>query len=94
MNMNKDDDKYAPSNDPEVIEGARMYLRNGKMKKIRQQGIAREYKNPKRFVSAMMDTLTESDISEKFADGDWQPVAEKMLANIWKQQNKMKVERK
>ena len=94
MNMNKDDDKYAPSNDPEVIEGARMYLRNGKMKKIRQQGIAREYKNPKRFVKAMMDTLTESDISEKFADGDWQPVAEKMLANIWKQQNKMKVARK
>ena len=87
-------DASPPTNDPEVIQGARWYLRDGDIKKIRKQGIAREYKNPKRFVSAMMDTLTESDISEKFADGDWQPVAEKMLANIWKQQNKMKVARK
>ena len=87
-------DASPPTNDPEVIQGARWYLRDGDIKKIRKQGIAREYKNPKRFVKAMMDTLTEGDISDKFADTDWQPVAEKMLANIWKQQNKMKVARK
>jgi hypothetical protein len=94
MNMMKNDSKYAGSNDPDVIEGARMYLRDGKMKKIRQEGVSREYKSIKKFVQAMMDTLTEGDISDKFADTDWQPVAEKMLANIWKQQNKMKVVRK
>jgi hypothetical protein len=87
-------DASPPTNDPEVIQGARWYLRDGDIKKIRKQGIAREYKNPKRFVSAMMDTLTEGDISEKFADGDWQPVAEKMLMQLWKNQNKMKVARK
>ena len=87
-------DASPPTNDPEVIQGARWYLRDGDIKKIRKQGIAREYKNPKRFVSAMMDTLTEGDISEKFADGDWQPVAEKMLMQLWKNQNKMRVARK
>ena len=87
-------DASPPTNDPEVIQGARWYLRDGDIKKIRKQGIAREYKNPKRFVSAMMDTLTDGDISEKFADGDWQPVAEKMLMQLWKNQNKMKVARK
>ena len=87
-------DASPPTNDPEVIQGARWYLRDGDIKKIRKQGIAREYKNPKRFVSAMMDTMTEGDISEKFADGDWQPVAEKMLMQLWKNQNKMKVARK
>jgi len=87
-------DSSPPTNDPEVIQGARWYLRDGDIKKIRKQGLAREYKNQKRFVSAMMDALTESDISEKFADGDWQPVAEKMLMQLWKNQNKMKVARK
>jgi hypothetical protein len=41
----------------------------------------------------MMDTLTEGDISKKFADGDWQPVAEKMLMQLWQNQNKMRVKR-
>jgi hypothetical protein len=89
----KPKDASPPTNDPEVIQGARWYLRDGDIKKIRKQGIAREYKNPKRFVSAMMDTLTEGDISKKFADGDWQPVAEKMLMQLWQNQNKMRVKR-
>lgn len=87
-------DASPPTNDPEVIQGARWYLRDEDIKKIRKQGIAREYKNPKRFVSAMIDAISEGDISEKFADGDWQPVAEKMLMQLWQNQNKMKTARK
>lgn len=86
-------DASPPTNDPEVKQGARWYLRDGDIKKIRQQGIAREYKNPKRFVKAMMDTITEGDISQKFSDGDWQPVAESMLMQLWQNQNKMRVKR-
>lgn len=87
-------DASPPTNDPEVIQGARWYLRDEDIKKIRKQGIAREYKNPKRFVSAMIDAISEGDISEKFSDGDWQPVAEKMLMQLWQNQNKMRTARK
>lgn len=87
-------DASPPTNDPEVLQGARWYLRDEDIKKIRKQGIAREYKNPKRFVSAMIDAISEGDISEKFADGDWQPVAEKMLMQLWQNQNKMRTARK
>jgi hypothetical protein len=41
----------------------------------------------------MMDTITEGDISQKFSDGDWQPVAENMLMQLWQNQNKMRVKR-
>jgi len=92
-NIMKSTDASPPTNDAEVIQGARWYLRDGDIKKIRQQGIAREYKNPKRFVSAMMDAISEGDISQKWADGDWQPVAEKMLLQLWQNQNKMRVKR-
>jgi hypothetical protein len=89
----KPKDASPPTNDPEVIQGARWYLRDGDIKKIRQQGLSRQYKNPQRFVKAMMDALSESDISQKFSDGDWQPVAEKMLMQLWQNQNKMQVKR-
>lgn len=86
-------DASPPTNDPEVIQGARWYLRDKVIPSIRKQGISREYKNPKRFVAAMMDTITEGEISSMWADGDWQPVAEKMLTQLWQNQNKMKVTR-
>ena len=70
-----------------------MYLRDNVMPSIRKQSLSREYKNPKRFVKAMMDTITEGDISQKFSDGDWQPVAENMLMQLWQNQNKMRVKR-
>ena len=93
MNMMKNDDKYAPSNDPEIIAGAKMYLQKEHITpKMRQ--LSRQYRNPKEYASAMIDSISESDIQDYYAAGDWQPVAEKMLANIWKQQNKMKVVRK
>ena len=93
MNMKKDDDKYAPSNDREVIQGARMFLQKEHITpKMRQ--LSRQYRTPKEYASAMIDSISESDIQKYFAAGDWQPIAEKMLANIWKQQNKMKVVRK
>ena len=89
----KSRDASPPTNDPEVIQGARWYLRDKVIPSIRKQGISREYKNPKRFVKAMMDTITEGEISSMWADGDWQPVAEKMLMQLWQNQNKMKVAR-
>jgi hypothetical protein len=93
MNMNKDDDKYAPSNDPEVRQGARMFLQKEHITpKMRQ--LSRQYRTPKEYASAMIDAISESDIQKYFAAGDWQPVAQRMLKNIWKQQNKMKVVRK
>jgi hypothetical protein len=92
--MNKrDEDFYGPSNDPEVQQGARMYLQKEHITpKMRQ--LSRQYRTPKEYASAMIDAISESDIQDYFAAGDWQPVAEKMLATIWKQQNKMKVVRK
>jgi hypothetical protein len=89
----KPKDASPPTNDPEVIQGARMYLRDNVLPSIRKQSLSREYKNPKRFVKAMMDTITEGDISQKFSDGDWQPVAESMLMQLWQNQNKMRVKR-
>jgi len=89
----KNDDKYAPSNDREVVQGARMFLQKEHITpKMRQ--LSRQYRTPKEYASAMIDAISESDIQDYFAAGDWQPVAQKMLANIWKQQNKMKVVRK
>jgi len=91
--MMKNDDKYAPSNDREVVQGARMFLQKEHITpKMRQ--LSRQYRTPKEYASAMIDAISESDIQDYFAAGDWQPVAQKMLANIWKQQNKMKVVRK
>jgi len=87
------EEKYEPSGDAEVIQGARMYLQKEHITpKMRQ--LSRQYRTPKEYASAMIDAISESDIQDYFAAGDWQPVAEKLLANIWKQQNKMKVVRK
>jgi len=87
------EEKYEPSGDAEVKQGARMYLQKEHITpKMRQ--LSRQYRTPKEYASAMIDAISESDIQDYFAAGDWQPVAEKMLANIWKQQNKMKVVRK
>jgi len=92
-NIMKSTDASPPTNDPEVIQGARMYLRNNVLPSIRKQNISREYKSPQRFVKAMMDTITEGDISQKWSDGDWQPVAKDMLMSLWQNQNKMRVKR-
>lgn len=91
MSMMKEvEEKYEPSEDAEVRQGAKMYLQKEHITpKMRQ--LSRQYRTPKEYASAMIDSIGESDIQEYFAAGDWQPVAEKMLANIWKQQNKMKV---
>jgi acid phosphatase class B len=90
---NESEEKYKASGDAEVQQGARMYLQKEHITpKMRQ--LSRQYRTPKEYASAMIDAISESDIQEYFAAGDWQPVAEKMLANIWKQQNKMKVVRK
>ena len=87
------EEKYEPSGDAEVIQGARMYLQKEHITpKMRQ--LSRQYRTPKEYASAMIDAISESDIQNYFAAGDWQPVAEKLLATIWKQQNKMKVVRK
>jgi acid phosphatase class B len=87
------EEKYEPSGDAEVQQGAAMYLKKEHITpKMRQ--LSRQYRSPKEYASAMIDSISESDIQDYFAAGDWQPVAEKMLANIWKQQNKMKVVRK
>jgi hypothetical protein len=92
--MNKrDEDFYGPSNDPEVIAGAKMFLQKKHMTPHMRQ-LSRQYRTPKEYASAMIDAISESDIQDYFAAGDWQPVAEQMLTTIWKQQNKMKVVRK
>ena len=91
--MIKNDDKYEPSNDPDVIQGARMYLQKEHITpKMRQ--LSRQYRTPKEYANAMIDAISESDIQDYFAAGDWQPVAEKLLTAIWKNSNKMKVVRK
>ena len=92
-NIMKSTDASPPTNDPEVIQGARFYLRDSVLPSIRKQGLSRQYKSPQRFVKAMMDTITEGDISQKFSDGDWQPVAENMLMKLWQNQNKMQIKR-
>lgn len=87
------EESYEASGDAEVREGAKMFLQKEHITpKMRQ--LSRQYRTPKEYASAMIDAISESDIQDYFAAGDWQPVAEKMLANIWKQQNKMKVVRK
>ena len=92
--MNKrDEDFYGPSNDPEVIAGAKMFLQKKHMTPQMRQ-LSRQYRTPKEYASAMIDAISESDIQDYFAAGDWQPVAEQMLTTIWKQNNKMKVVRK
>ena len=93
INIMKPKDASPPTNDSEIIQGARMYLRDNVLPSIRKQGLSRQYKNPKGFVKAMMDTITEGDISQKWSDKDWQPVAEQMLMKMWQNQNKMRVKR-
>jgi hypothetical protein len=87
------EEKYEPSGDAEVQQGAAMYLKKEHITP-KMRGLARQYRTPKEYVSAMIDAISESDIQSYFAAGDWQPQAERILTNIWKQNNKMKVVRK
>ena len=91
--MKETEEKYEPSEDSEVIQGAAMYLKKEHITpKMRQ--LSRQYRTPKEYANAMIDAISESDIQDYFAAGDWQPVAEKLLTAIWKNSNKMKVVRK
>lgn len=92
--MNKEDqDFYGPTNDPEVQRGARQYL-NKEHITPKMKSLSRQYRTPKEYADAMIDAISESDIQEYFAAGDWQPVAQKLLENVWKNSNKMKIVRK
>ena len=93
MVYKEQEESQEPSNNAEVQWGAGEYLRKEHITpKMRQ--MSRQYRTPKEYASAMIDAISESDIQDYFAAGDWQPVATKMLTNIWKQNNKMKVVRK
>lgn len=94
MKMYKEsEEKYEPSGDAEVQQGAAMYLKKEHITP-KMRGLARQYRTPKEYVSAMIDAISESDIQEYFAAGDWQPQAEKILSTVWRNANKMKVVRK
>ena len=93
MEYKEQEENYEATGDAEVQWGAREYLNKKHVTPYMRQ-LSRQYRTPKEYANAMIDAISESDIQDYFAAGDWQPVAEKMLKNIWKNSNKMKIVRK